>query len=150
MKEAFRNALLWYRTNIWLRIPRKFRTMINVLLGAALAAAVQQYIAGNTDFDSMWDAIMIAAGTVLARMLNPADDYAGIVVAPHPDEEPADLDPADSDTPNDAPPADEVVTDDIDTSAEQDGEPGAPTSGTGTDVSTPDNADFIDPTEGGE
>lgn len=123
MKETVRNALLWFRFNVWERIPRKIRTVINVLLGAAFAAVVQQYLAGNTDFDSIWDALLIAVGTVLARMLNPADDYAGLIVEPHPDEEPADLDPEANDE-QDSPPADEVIDPVIDTSGEFDGEQG--------------------------
>lgn len=112
MKEAVRNALLWFRANIWLRIPRQFRTIINVLLGAAFAAVIQQYLAGNTDFDSIWDAVLIAVGTVLARALNPADDYAGIIVASSPEPEPADADPAVTDPADfDTDPGDEVVVD---------------------------------------
>jgi hypothetical protein len=145
VKETVRNALLWFRFNVWERIPRKARTVINVLLGAAFAAVVQQYLAGNTDFDSIWDALLIAVGTVLARMLNPADDYAGIIVSPHPeDETPAPIDPADEPAPavpTDPEPVDEVVTPTVDTSGEQAGEPGFP---------TPDNDTYVDPTEGGE
>jgi len=67
---------------IWESIPPAIRTIINVVVGAAFAAAVS-YLLGNLsggsiDLNALGQAVLIAAGTALVRAINPADTAYGV------------------------------------------------------------------------
>jgi len=69
-------------TELWESIPPAIRTIINVVVGAAFAAAVS-YLLGNLsggsiDLNALGQAILIAAGTALVRAINPADTAYGV------------------------------------------------------------------------
>ena len=68
-------------TQVWESIPPAIRTIINVVVGAAFAAAVT-YVVGNIsggsiDLNALGQAVLIAAGTALVRAINPADTAYG-------------------------------------------------------------------------
>ena len=69
-------------TQIWDSIPPAIRTIINVVVGAAFAAAVS-YVVGNLsggsiDLNALGQAVLVAAGTALVRAINPADTAYGV------------------------------------------------------------------------
>jgi hypothetical protein len=85
-------------SQLWESIPAPIRTIINVVMGAAFAAAVT-YVLGNIsggsiDPNALGKVVLVAAGTALVRALNPADTAYGIG---KPEFTPA---PADAGTPN--------------------------------------------------
>jgi len=69
-------------TQIWESIPPAIRTIINVVVGAAFAAAVSYLIGnlsgGSIDLNALGQAVLIAAGTALVRAINPADTAYGL------------------------------------------------------------------------
>lgn len=69
-------------TNFWESIPPAIRTIINVVVGAAFAAAVSYVIGhlsgGSLDLNALGQAVLVAAGTALVRAINPADTQYGI------------------------------------------------------------------------
>lgn len=79
--EAF---LAWYAAVIlrlravWERIPKWLRTIINVCVGAGIAAVVKEWVAGETDTAALIDVFLVAAGTMLWRMINPVDASYGL------------------------------------------------------------------------
>ena len=73
-------------TSFWLSIPAPIRTVINVVLGSAVAAAVS-YVANNLtggaiDLGALGQAVLVAAMTALVRAINPADPAYGIGSVP--------------------------------------------------------------------
>jgi len=69
-------------TQVWESIPPAIRTIINVVVGAAFAAAVS-YLVGNLsggsiDLNALGQVVLIAAGTALVRAINPADTAYGV------------------------------------------------------------------------
>jgi hypothetical protein len=69
-------------TQVWESIPPAIRTIINVVVGAAFAAAVT-YVVGNIsggsiDLNALGQAVLIAAGTALVRAINPVDTAYGV------------------------------------------------------------------------
>lgn len=75
----------------WDRIPRQFRTIINVVAGSAFAALVNYLVVvvGGATFDINLaiNAVLTAVGTALARALNPLDDGYGLGSEPAPVED---------------------------------------------------------------
>ena len=69
-------------SQFWESIPPAVRTILNVVVGAAVAAAVT-YVVGNIsggtiDLNALGQAVLIAAGTALVRAINPADTAYGV------------------------------------------------------------------------
>ena len=66
--------------SLWSSLPAPFRTVINVALGAALAAAVGygvQVVSGDHfDVNVLLAAVATAVGTAVVRALNPIDTAA--------------------------------------------------------------------------
>ena len=66
----------------WDSIPVAFRTVINVALGAAFAAAVTYLtgvVSGGTfDLNGLVQVVLTAVGTAVVRALNPADAVYGL------------------------------------------------------------------------
>jgi hypothetical protein len=70
-------VVTWLQLN-WERIPKTIRTIINVCVGAGIAAVVQQVVTGgDTDLNTLVNIFLVAAGTVLWRAINPADASYG-------------------------------------------------------------------------
>jgi len=67
---------------LWDSIPGPIRSIINVCLGAALAAAVAyltQVVSGDSfDVNALVAAVATAIGTALVRALNPLDSGYGV------------------------------------------------------------------------
>ena len=67
---------------IWDNVPGPIRTIINVALGAALAAAVSYLLGiasgGTFDANALIMVILTAAGTAAVRAINPADTAYGV------------------------------------------------------------------------
>lgn len=72
----YASVLTWLQLN-WERIPPTARTIINVCMGAGIAAVAQTWVSGQTDIKTLWTAFYIAFGTALWRILNPADTSRG-------------------------------------------------------------------------
>jgi hypothetical protein len=74
---------------LWEKIPTPLRTIINVALGAALAAAVgylTQVVSGDKfDVNVFLAVVATAVGTAVVRALNPADTGYGLGSAPSTD-----------------------------------------------------------------
>ena len=75
-------------TQVWESIPGPIRTIINVVVGAAFAAAVSYIIShvsgGSIDLNALGQAVLVAAGTALVRAINPADTQYGVGSTPIP------------------------------------------------------------------
>lgn len=69
-------------SQVWESIPAPVRTILNVVVGAAFAAAVSYVIGhlsgGSLDLNALGQAVLIAAGTALVRAINPADTVYGV------------------------------------------------------------------------
>lgn len=70
----------------WDSIPAALRTIINVALGAAFAAAVS-YLTGVVsggafDLNALVEVVLTAIGTAVVRALNPADAIYGFGSTP--------------------------------------------------------------------
>jgi acetyl-CoA carboxylase beta subunit len=67
---------------IWDNIPGPIKTIINVALGAAVAAAVTYLVGvasgGTFDANALIMLILTAAGTAAVRAINPADTAYGV------------------------------------------------------------------------
>ena len=67
---------------IWANVPGPIRTIINVALGAALAAGVTYLVSvasgGTFDANALLMVILTAAGTAAVRAINPADTAYGV------------------------------------------------------------------------
>ena len=70
---------------LWDSIPGPIRSIINVCLGAALAAAVAyltQVVSGDSfDVNALVATVATAIGTALVRALNPLDSGYGVGAA---------------------------------------------------------------------
>jgi len=67
--------------NFWEQIPAPVRTVLNVVMGAAVAAGVQFVAASlghSLDVNGLFQVIAVAAATALVRALNPADTAYGV------------------------------------------------------------------------
>ena len=101
--------------SLWEKIPAPLRTIVNVALGAALAAAVgylTQVVSGDTfDVNVFLAAVATAVGTAIVRAINPADTGYGVgaaLITPAADANvPAPVDPIVSSGGVDFPPAGE-------------------------------------------
>jgi hypothetical protein len=72
------SVVSWLQLN-WERIPKALRTIINVCVGAGIAAVVKQVVTGgDTDLNTLVNIFLVAAGTVLWRAINPADASYGL------------------------------------------------------------------------
>ena len=67
---------------IWDAIPGPIKTIINVALGAAVAAAVSYLVGiasgGTFDANALIMVILTATGTAAVRAINPADTAYGV------------------------------------------------------------------------
>jgi hypothetical protein len=80
-------------TQVWESIPPAIRTIINVVVGAAFAAAVTYVVGnlsgGNIDLNALGKVVVVAASTALVRAINPTDTAYGVgssKVQPVPDQ----------------------------------------------------------------
>lgn len=84
----------------WESIPAAIRTILNVTVGAAVAAAISYLVShlsgGSIDLGALAQAALVAAATALVRALNPADTTYGINAAPSYAPAPAEAGPQDN------------------------------------------------------
>ena len=76
-------------SDLWEKIPKPFRTFINVALGTAVVVVAKAILAANgldVDWNTVWDGIGVALSTLLVRTLNPLDSSYGITPRTDPPE----------------------------------------------------------------
>jgi hypothetical protein len=85
--------------SFWESIPASIRTILNVTVGAAVAAAISYLVShlsgGSIDLGALAQAVLVAAATALVRAINPADTVYGVNAAPQYAPAPAQVGPQD-------------------------------------------------------